>query len=108
MNNSATAMTVPGAEEEAAEGGEKEPGLERRVHEVDGAQPVLGGGRQRLVGAADRADAGEVAAAVDAGVHVHHHELAVPDRREHALPQVSPERLLRPPAQRARCTHVEV
>lgn len=73
------------------------------MHEVDGAQPLLGRGRQRLVRAADRADAGEVAAAVHAGVHVHHHELPVADLREHALPQVRPQRLLRPPAQRARC-----
>jgi hypothetical protein len=53
--------------------------------------------------AADRTDAGEVVAAIHAGVHVHDHELAVPDLREDALPQVRPQRLLRPAAQRARC-----
>jgi hypothetical protein len=66
---------APGAEEESAKCGEEGPGLETGVHEVDGAQPLLGLGRQRLVGGADGTDAGEVAS-------------AVPDRREHALPQV--------------------
>lgn len=73
------------------------------MHEVHGVQPPPHLDRQGLVRRPDRADAGEVLAAVHVGVHVDDHELRVSERRQHAPLHVPLQRRLRLPAKRPSC-----
>lgn len=79
---------IPSTEEEAAEGGEEEPGLESWVDEVNGLQILFDGHRECLVDRSEGRDTRKVLGPLHVRVHVHQTEGSSFQQWENLLLQV--------------------